>query len=163
MQKVIIDEATEDQLRSFALTVLGLDIDGRTKSREALMARITEAGWAQAHIIVPEEVQPGPARNVGGARNTRPGKSYVLDGETVEETDVRIMVHTKDGPGGERPVPVAVNGSLMLIPRGQEVWVPSRYVEALEHAEEYAYEEYRDGTGGLKAPRRVKAYPFSYV
>ena len=43
--------------------------------------------------------------------------------------DVRIILE-----GDGEPVPVGVNGRIILIPRGEPVWVPEAYLSVLDNA-----------------------------
>ncbi len=161
VDRIEIDDATADQLRTFAGQILGIEIGGR-ENKPTMIGKMAEVGYAMSFITLPPSA-PTPSGGPSvhqGAFNIRPSP----DNPDVKE--VRIIIHTKDEPGGDRAVPVNVNGKQMLVPRGKEVWVPEHFVEALDHAEENIYNEYStdDGTlGGLQKPRVVKAYPFSYA
>jgi hypothetical protein len=158
MKRLPIDEADASQLQAFATVHLGLELGGR-ENRPTLRSKIAEAGWDKDFIVV-EEASAGASVPTGSGHytNTRPSDKH------PGEVDVKIMVHTSTAADGEQPVFVSVNGSAMLIPRGEPSWVPQRYVEVLEHAVEQVYDASPDGgRGGLPAPRAVPSYPFSYV
>ncbi len=158
MERIEIDKATAEQLRAFGDQVLGLELGGR-ENRQTMIGKMAEVGYGLEFISLPPSApvpSGGPRQN--GAFSVRPN---IKGGN-----EVRIIIHTQDVPGGDRPVQVGVNGKLMLIPRGREVWVPEAYVEVLDHAEENIYSEYSPndgGLGGLKAPRVFKSYPFSFA
>jgi hypothetical protein len=161
MKKIAIGEATAEQLREFATVALGLELGGR-ENKQMLAGKIAEA-WAQDHILISDAKAPIPTGGpspVGGAFNRRPREA---PGGEEGEFEVRIVIQTTDRPGGDEPVPVGVNGRMMWIPRGEPVWVPEKYVAVLNAAEEHVFEEYKEGLGGLKKPRAVKSYPFSYA
>lgn len=153
--KIPVGEATAAQLREHATLRMGLEIDGRA-SANTILAKMREAGFDGEEITVllpdaptvprvdPEEV---------GNRKTVNGRKFR-----------RINIPRQDIPGGEEPVPVGVNGRVMFVPRGEDCWVPEDYIEVLNHAVQAIYEAY-DGSNqlGLRKPRMVKSYPFSYV
>lgn len=145
MQKPI-EKATVQELRDFATKHLGLECGNLTKAE--LAANIKTA-WAQPYILVEDPETPNdhqqPARVVDPNADLKPGY-------------VRMIIQIVDEPGGEEPVPVGVNGKVMLIPRGEKVDVPERYWEALRHAERFVYDAMRDG-GINPVPRKVSAFP----
>jgi len=73
---------------------------------------------------------------------------------------VRINIGIQEEAGGNEPVPVGVNGKIMLIPRGKDVDIPESYLEALQHAVTYKYDSLPDGMGINPVPREVQLYPF---
>ena len=75
---------------------------------------------------------------------------------------MRIHVNITEEAGGNEPVPVSVNGKVMLIPRGKDVDVPAEYVEVLQHAISHKYDPLPDG-GMNPVPREVPLYPFQRV
>lgn len=157
MKKIEIEKATVEELRTFATVVLGLEVDGRA-TRDSILGKMAAAGYGVAHITLPEAAPEGPPEHrAGRAFNTRPAK----DGGK----EIRIRLHTQEKPGGDQPVPVGVNGSMILVPRGEDIWLHEKFVKVLENAVEEVYQEYSDdgGLGGLNEPRRVPSYPFSYV
>lgn len=160
MQKKIADpNTTPAELRAFGKNYLGLDLPPNC-NRETLVSRIS-AAWEKDHIIVDDAKAPDDTvAPEGGA------PPPVLDSQTppAEGDDlVRIRINITDTPGGNEPVPVSVNGRAMLIPRDKDVEVPSKYVEALEHAVEHRYEPADDGNGLKPEPRLVPKYPFQRV
>jgi hypothetical protein len=156
-----ITEATVGELRDFAIIDMGLDDVKPGDKRETIIAKLAQAGYNIPTITIanPEAViAPKEASAIGGQR--RPGKN------PGDPDDIRIMLHKTDKAGGSRPVPVGVNGRIMLIPRGEQVWVPEPYVQVLKNAVELQYPPYDsdgDFLGGLKEPEEVPAYPFSYA
>lgn len=155
--RIEIDDATADQLRNFASQVLGIEIGGR-ENKPTMIGKMAEVGYSMSFINLPPSA-PAPS----GGPDQRAAFNTRINAKGVKE--IRIIIHTKDEPGGDRAVPFSVNGKSMLIPRGSEEWVPEHFVEALDHAEEDIFDEYSsgDGLGGLKKPRTVKSYPFSFV
>jgi hypothetical protein len=155
-----ITEATVGELRDFAIIDMGLDDVKPGDKRETIIAKLAQAGYNIPTITVPNPVASVTLKEPdqrGGQRRTNPVTG-------VEE--VRIMLHRTDKAGGLRPVPVGVNGKIMLIPRGEAVWVPEAYVDVLQNAVELQYPPYDsdgDFLGGLKPPEEVPAYPFSFA
>ncbi len=156
--RIKIADATPAQLREFGTNTLGLELHGR-ETAAMMTAKFAEVGYnvddfaPQAPTVVPSG---GPNGDV--AFNTR------IRADGVKE--ILINIHIQDKAGGDKPVPVGVNGKIMLIERGTPSWVPESYVEALDHAEEDVYDEYQGGTGnlgGLNKARKVLSYPFSYA
>ena len=153
MKKKLIKDAIASELRDFASVMQGIETDGSENSN-TMKGRLTQAGWNNDYIIVAEEAA-APAETT---RPTSYRKTKNAAGQTVKE--VCINLQARDGPGGSRPVPVSVNGSVMLIPRGKAVWVPEHYEEALRHAVQRTYEASDDG---LANSSEVTAYPYSVV
>lgn len=157
-ERIKIADATPAQLREFGANTLGLELHGR-ETGAIMAAKFAEVGYNVDDIgLQTPAVVPSGGPNGEAAFNTRDRADGVKE--------VRIVIHTQDKPGGEDPVQVGVNGKLMLIPRGEPQWVPESYVEVLNHAVEYVYDEYKggpDNLGGLNKPREVKSYPFSYA
>lgn len=153
MQTIEIAKATVEQLRAYAESVMGLDLSG-SETRAQLRALIAAGGHEGETIAVPEpaslEAAVRAAPRAQGQRRTN----------ARGEEEVLILVHTNDGPHGERPVFVACNGRRMGIPRGEEVWVPQPFVNALSDAEMMVYAKVDRGLG---EGRLVKRFPFSYV
>ncbi|MCH8505362.1 MAG: hypothetical protein LAT50_13685 [Ectothiorhodospiraceae bacterium] len=74
------------------------------------------------------------------------------------EKRIRLTIHEAEGPGGDKPLPVSVNGVAISIPRNMEVDVPERYIEALKLCVSTVYEfkKGKDGTDemvGRQVPR----------
>lgn len=153
-----LDEASPAELRAFATSALGLEV-GKTASRETLIAQIrTVYSGTEIRLYAdPATPREAPAR----LRRERPME------KNPKRTEVAINIHRSDKPGAPDPIWAAVNGIGMWLPRGREIWVPEEYVEVLQHAEEFIYDEYDPdvdkGVGGLREPRRVQSYPFSFV
>lgn len=157
--KVSIEEATLPQLKAFGEAVLGLDL-ARNATAQVVRGKMQEAGYNADFITVFETVEPGVASHTDG-QSARQSARIVKESGRVF---YRVLIPNEEKPGGEEPVPVSVNGRLMYIPRGQPAEVPEEYVEVLENAQAYVYEPYTgEGLGGLKPPKVVKSYPFSYV
>ncbi len=150
MKLIPIGEATGPQLRKFAQETLGIEVKstmGIAKLRAAV-----ESAWDRDIPIMDEAGagelagdQPQPVR----ARHLPPPAGKV-----------RINIGIQEEAGGNDPVPVGVNGKIMLIPRGKDVDIPESYLEALQHAVTYKYDSLPDGMGINPVPREVQLYPF---
>lgn len=79
---------------------------------------------------------------------------------------VKIHIMKTDKDGGDRDVPVGVNGKIYLIQRGVDVEVPVEVVEVLKNAIETRWEQRKDPDNPLRSQmirRDTHAYPFSIV
>lgn len=175
MEKVKIADASVDQVRRFARVDLGLEIH-ENANKQGIVGKMREAGYSLDFVFIDAQAEPptpsGANLRPGGPRQIRPrirvenGEEVrVLDPETKEpQSEVCLQVHTQDKPGGEEPVFISVNGRGMWVPRGETVWIPTSYAHVLENAKEEVYEPYNgEGNGGLRPPREVQSYPFSYI
>ena len=72
---------------------------------------------------------------------------------------VKLIIHTTTEAGGKDPVPIGVNGRVMLVPRGKEVEIPHAYFEVLKNAKRFDYEPGPEGYG-LQPPTEVQMYSF---
>ena len=153
-RQVKIAEANHSELLMFARDTLGLNLPPNTKV-ETLIARIT-AAWDKEHILVPEAEPEKP-------KQSGPKPQPVTSAqEEPEKAKVRVIIQVTEEAGGADPVPVGVNGKVMLIPRGEEVDIPESYFEVLQHAITHKYEALPDG-GMNPIPRKVPLYPFQRV
>jgi hypothetical protein len=128
-QQVPIANATKVHLRAFAkelgCNVTNFDTD------EKLRQKISEAGWSESYVVMPEIKPTGEAPK---------GKTAGAAPHAITEPMVELTIHEQPGPGGKRAVFVAVNGTGMLIPRNKRVSVKLRYLRALEDAIQTLYE-----------------------
>ncbi|WP_022727224.1 hypothetical protein [Fodinicurvata sediminis] len=152
-KKIPIAEATEQQLRDFAESYLGISVPHNTKL-ETLRAKVSQA-WTKDEIIVEvadaHQAQEGTPPPPATPEQQPPGKKQV-----------RILIQRTDEPGGDEAVPIGVNGRVMLVPRGQEVDIPEDYYQVLKNAVTHRYEALPDG-GINPEPRKVPAYPFQVL
>lgn len=148
MQKIAIADASAKQLAEFAESMLGLDgVDyrlGKGKIEEKMRAVMYDKDF----IEVPDEETP--------IQRIDP---TVVPGERRMAT---IFIHNSEKAGGTEPVPVAVNGRQMFIPRNQEATIPWEYYHALNNAKSFAY---RQGPNGelIYPPAEIHEYPFSLI
>jgi hypothetical protein len=154
MRKVPIDKATEQELRAFATGTLGLEIHHSSK-REKILGQV-QAVWDKPEITVADEAPP--ALQAG-----TPPQPVTAAQQPPAKEMVRIIIAVTDDAGGNEPVPVSVNGSAMLIPRGKPVDIPLPYYKALENTVQHRFDPNPDGNGMSFTPRLVPAYPFQRV
>ena len=85
--------------------------------------------------------------------------------EVRNSPKTKIRIHNQEGPDGDKPVFVAVNGMAYSLPREMVLIVPVPIVEALHNAVETRY--YRDDSGGRDfgpiLERKVPRIPFSEI
>jgi hypothetical protein len=152
--KIKLEDAKAHQVRDFAIRVLGLDVKP-ADSLASIRAKIALV-WEGDEIEVAEDgkviadLAKGVAADEGQAKEADPDRK------------VTILISRTNEPGGDQPVPVAVNGRAILIPRGKPSPVAYKYVEALTNAEQAIYDPLPDG-GISTEPRMVPAYPFQII
>lgn len=148
MQKIAIADASAKQLADYAETVLGIEgVDyrlGKAKIEEKMRATM----YDKDYIEVPEE-------------ETKIQRIEPPSGEGERRMAV-VFIHNSDKPGGTEPVPVAVNGRQMFIPRGQECTIPWEYYHALNNAKQFVYQQGPNGEL-MPNPAEVHEYAFSLV
>jgi len=167
MKQIPLVDATEDQLRKFAIEVLGLDIHHMAKS-ESITAKINQV-WDKDTIAVEEENQtitaapgtapPNPNLDDKVSISEKPTAGILISSSKLDPK-VHLELNRSDDKGGDRAVPLNVNGKTMLIPRGEACNVPYRYYLVLVNAVRTVYEQMDDGE---LAPREVPAYPFRVI
>jgi hypothetical protein len=179
MKKIPIADATAAQLRYHAETVLGLELN-RIANGPQIRAKIDAAAPGTTEITVedaPEslaqttaerntaekEVQTAADKVVGAEK-----QAVALQGMSAKQAaahhndpTIEIMIPPGAEAGGDRDVPVAVNGIQFLIKR--DVWtpVPYRVFEALLNAAEIKYTHTNSDIGRMQVhERHVPSYPF---
>jgi hypothetical protein len=155
MKTIPIDEATEEELRTFALDTLGIGIKATAKL-ETVRARVRQA-WDKPEIRV-DDSEP-LSKEVPSKASPQP----VTDAQQAPaEGMVRLILGVTEDAGGADDVQVGVNGKIMLVPRGKEVEIPEPYFESLAHAVTHKYDALPDG-GMNPIPRKVPLYPFQVL
>ena len=148
MQKIAIAEASAKQLADYAETVLGLDgVDyrlGKGKIKEKMRAALYDKDF----IEVEEEEATIHRIDPPVAANKR--------------RMATIYIHNSDKPGGTEPVPVAVNGRQMFIPRNAEATIPWEYKHALDNAKHFVYER-GPNCELMPNPQEAHEYAFSLL
>lgn len=160
-------QATDEQLRNFAVMTCGLQLEPGD-SRATLIARIATVAEVD---MIPIEVDDTPIETMGAkmldiggtkpnpyglpqisaARLQSKGAAYLTD------PHVCLVIAREEKEGGDEPVPVSVNGAAMWIPRGQMVEIPYRYFVALMNAVKEVFTQ-KDIYGALEG-RMVPALP----
>ena len=152
MKVIPISEASVEQLRKFAQETLGIEMK-ESVSVEKARAQISKS-WDKGIPIEDAEVE---SEQIGSA------PTPVTD-EQKDPGDemVRINIGVTEDAGGADPIQLGVNGKIMLVPRGQDVDIPQKYFEVLQHAVQNKYESHPDG-GMNPVPREVPLYPYQRV
>lgn len=153
MGKVKMSEATASQLADFATLNMGLPGLNFRTGTDKLRAAIIAAGHQDEYIAVsddPEEVAPAQAGKLGV------GQEQFPDAEKI-----KINIPATEGPGGDDPVWVAVNGRGMWIPRNQDCEIAKPYAEVLNHATKRIY--LTDENSMIVGSRDVPQYPYQVV
>jgi len=149
-KEVPIEQADVGQLRKFALESLGLDISQQMTGAQ-IRAKIALA-WDKPYILAAPDL---PRVDVTPLKPPAAPKDDILGSREM----VTVYIQPQEGPGGEEPVPLSVNGRAMWVKRG----VPSRirvpYFEVLNHSIRFVYPT--DADGNIMPPRAVHMYPFS--
>lgn len=178
MKEIDIKKATQDELVWFAANVMGLDGVTAMMSADSIRAKIKKAGYDKSNIqaqddeekIIAKEVavKADLAEVVDPNPEAEPeidpvkAKAIARRNEVSGKNDpvIKIFVPKQHGQSGSSAIPVAVNGTLILIPREQECEVALRYVHALINAvsTEYDMDEHGNST-----PRDVQLYPFNII
>lgn len=141
MKTIKIDEATGPQLVAFAQTVLNVEGVSTSMAKATMIAKIRAVGYDKDTIEVEDTT-----------------RASAEEASKPDADKVRLMIPSSEQPGGSDPVPVGVNGSVMLIPRDEWCDVPRPYAIALKNAVRQVYTPLPNG--GISAPRDVPAYPF---
>lgn len=156
---VTIEEATASQLRNFATVGMQLEM-GPTTNGPTIISKLREAGFSGDVIPIIQVASPSDnATSFDRSVFEEEGRKYC-----------RINIPANDKPGGQDPVPVGVNGTVIALPRGKDIQVPVEYVEVLKNAVAYHYKPFTgfkpDGSmdlGGLNMPDKVSEFPFNTV
>lgn len=153
-KKIAIEDATEEQLRTFASETLGISISPTAKL-PAVRAKI-RAAWDKAEILVEAGEETPEAPSPEDKPKAKKAKAH--DGEKM----VTVHIGVTQGKDGKEAVPVGVNGKVMLIPRGKNVEIPISYYQVLQNAIRQEYDTDEDGNI-IPEPREVMQYPVQLV
>lgn len=154
-KSVPLDRASAQQMRDFARGILGLPVDDNA-SPSILRAQIAQANPELTEIIVLENepaIEPVSEPHVTAS---------VMEKEDKTSIRVRVRVMAGNGKGGKEPVPVGVNGSVMLVPREQEVIIPYAFYEVLTNAVQMEYDVNPDMTIDMNG-REVMMFPVQFL
>ena len=183
--EVKVNKATVQQLLQFANQhgIDTTDIMGGDKRgvRMKLIGVIRESQLTKDDMLsldeepTPVKEKPTPALKLTPAKSANEARRQISDEHReAMKTDprnpfpgryvgdmIKILIQKQDPkfyPGGDQPVPVTVNGSTMLIPRGKVCEVPYEYALVLEHAKSTIYEN--DEINGLQKVGEAHQFPF---
>lgn len=164
MQKINITDATDEQIRAFAIS-LQLDEDGAIASardRADLMAVLGPA-WSDDYIFAEE-----PDNERGAA--PVPVAQVKLDTGRDDGPLVQFKILQTDMPGGKHPAHPCVNGKMLVMQRNMLIDAPYAYFLALQNARVGVVEQGQDqrgSDGGMRpgdmTPTEVTNYPLSEV
>lgn len=159
MQKIKITDATDDQLRAFAIS-LQLDV-ADAKSRADLFAVLGPA-WDQDFIMAEEEDARGEAVTPIAQVSLNTGRD---DGPMVQ-----FKIMQTEMPGGKHPAHPCVNGKMLVMQRNMLIEAPYAFYLALQNAIVGVMEQgpdQRSADGGTRPGEliatEVTNYPLSEV
>lgn len=167
-KKISIEDATNKQLHTVCVEILGLQVR-ENAPRDELVAAILALDPSRI-ISVPDDpqeraglVEPQDIASYMQTLTDLAGSSALKGKGASFRTDpiFEILIPKQDVPGGADDVPVGVNGPAMQIPRGRVCQVPLRYVLVLMNAKRDVIEHDMSDPGNVKEVRKVvQAYPF---
>ncbi len=154
------DEATLHELKMFAAQVLGMSVNHNV-GESTLRSKIRQAyPGDDITFMVLDGIEEAQASDAPAQPSETPNDGKALRGTSAAgDPKVKITIAEVEGAGGKRPVPVGVNGVIMLVPRGKPVDIPYRYYEALSHAEKTTYEQDPETDEVISSD--VPSYPMS--
>jgi len=181
MIDIDIKTATQEQLLWFATNVMAIEAIEDGESAEQIRAKLITAGWERSYISVnktgePVGVEVAVKQDPAPTDHLGPDGPVVdsITGETAAATKRRMETSGKNDPklkifipkqpgiGGDRAIPVGVNGTHILLPREQEIDVALRYVLVLHNAVQTEYTPVEDNPGEFTS-RNVQLYPFQVL
>lgn len=142
MIKKPIAEATVAELIQFANN-MGIEVS-KSATRPVVMAKLQPA-WDNDYIMLMAEQE---AMQIAAPSP---------DQDSSKDEKVWVIIDMQEGPGGEEPVPLSVNGRALFVPRGKPCQIAQRYVEVLRHAKQTTYTQDKDQN---MIPRTVFMYPW---
>jgi hypothetical protein len=179
-KKIPINEGSVKQLRYHAETVLGLELAAVGLNRGQIIAKIEAAAPGTTEITVEAE-QDSPAQEQA-EQNTATAAAAASVAKVVEaektvdrlagmsakqaaqhhnDPTIELYIPKSNEAGGDRDVPVSVNGMQWLIQREKWIKVPYRVFVALKHAEETKYDHTNNDIGQMQVTeRQVPSYFF---
>jgi hypothetical protein len=164
MKRILLNDATDTQLRDFAANTLQLDVSA-ANTRPAVLGLITQA-WPNDYIIDLGTVPDGA--NADQAQPARSRSAADLGASVYDDPIVRLKIRQTDQPGGRDPVPVGVNGDVRVIQRDLEADVPFRFFEALNRSERVIVTQnidvkFGDPAYGDILENRITNYPIEVI
>lgn len=156
IEKLPIDEASDQQLRAFATDFLQIELGANVSTRAQILAEIDKA-WKQPFINVESDDALLLDEQVERAKPA--AKRLGILQKYPDDPLVELEIASTTLPGGDKPVPVNVNGGNLLIPRETRVEIPYRFFLALKDAHEVELTQNKDTMELVK--RRVTNYPLT--
>ena len=161
--RVMIDEATQPQLLRFAQLRLGLkNIKPNTGAEK--LAEMVRAHWAEPFIEVddhaPDGGDAGPQSERGGYKDPPKAKVDPMRYGVLDPM-VGVRIHAEKGKGGDRNVPLHLNGVAYWVPRNKDVEIPLRFFRVLEEAVGEIHEGWDDQAGMNSNPREARSYTYT--
>lgn len=132
MKRLATDDATDEQIAEF-IELNGIEVEkGATRATLlALHSSFTDNPW----ILVPDLPEDINAAMMAQADAvSAPAQQRLEGGIGDNDPTIRVTVSSTSMPGGKHPVPVGVNGRVVVIQRDKSVDLPMRYYYALENA-----------------------------
>ncbi len=77
--------------------------------------------------------------------------------------EYKIIIHSQEGPGGNRSVTPAINGKIWNIPREKEEWVPEEVKATLDRGVQTKYEVVEKGKEAEVLSKKVKRFAYSIL
>ena len=152
MSELTLETASFDQLKQIA-ELAGLDV-AADMDLAALKSLIKDSMGDDPDFSV---LQSAPYKFPAKKASSRKKSSA----KASKSDMVRLILSEQSGAGGDRPVPVGVNGKIMLIPRGEEVEIPRSYFEVLKAAQTQITNQ--ESEHGILKTRDVSSYPFQLL
>lgn len=161
MKTVSIEEADLDQLKEFATNTLGLEYH-KTANKTHMLSMIRKVHEKDTiQVEDAPEVVPHAGQPLDMTPHAPNDTSKEPSGlKSASDPKVTIMIPLSEKEGGDRPVPVGVNGKQMLLPRGKDIVIPYRYFEALNNAVRTEFRQDPNDDDYEIKRRDVPSYPF---
>lgn len=153
--EIALEEASVEQLVQY-LTILGGEAPEKP-NKGSVLRLIQAIRPGDAPIRLPEHAtfhEPASAD-----ADIPPTCLAEVEENGRKRTYVGLRIPESKEPGGKQAVPLSVNGVRFDVPRNQNVWVPIEFYRVLDNARRWEYDE---GNSGLKMPREVHDYPFTF-
>lgn len=129
-KRIPITDATDEQIEDF-LDMMQLE-HGEVKTRTGLLA-LLETVHNEDHIIV--TATDDIIQLEQGEKALPEPQQFPSFGQAYKSDPIwRMKIGTTPLPGGKQPVPVGVNGTVVVIQRDMVVDVPHRFYLALQNA-----------------------------
>lgn len=165
MEKLLLSDATDAQVRDFARIFLQLE-GADSKEIKKVRADVT-AAWLQDFIWMAKPVEA--LQLVAGTDVVKPALTKeqidakagpgIAASSSKGDPVVVLVIPVQQGPGGKDPVFLNVNGSAMHIARGMKQRVPYRYFHDLKNAVQGIMDQ--DEKTFAVSTARVERFPFT--